>query len=420
MFHSNQNPIEPEYASLSDREGFYETGNTRPPRKHGCALAALLLVCIFVSGLIGGSLLTARLLRSEPANRVEANNPDLIQTSEPTEHNPEVQTTLPVQDGSHQFVINKAPSTVPNVPVSGGLSYQEIYQKVNPSVVTISAGSPSGSVWGSGVIMSGNGYVITNCHVVQDADSLTVTLYDGQVFDASIVGKDETSDLAVLQIKAEGLTAAEFGDSDMVQVGDAVAAIGDPLGQELRGAMTDGIISAINRNLTIQGRSMTLIQTTAALNKGNSGGPLINCHGQVIGINTARVGSYYSQDTEHLVFAIPINTVKEIVDQLIQVGYVPGRPSLGVQTEEMEYQYRLFYGLPEGLYVQDVAPDSNAWSLGIREGDVITELADQEITGKADLNAILGSYEVGDQIQIVIYRRGQYLQGTLTLQDAGS
>ena len=419
MFHSNQNPIEPEYSSLRDpaeQYGFYETGNIRPPRKRGCALAMALLFCIFICGLIGGSLLATRLQQTEQS---QTNKGEHRSGTSPSQAMTDTTEPTRTDDSSSPPVTGGSPSAVPNIPQEGGLSYQEIYKKVSPSVVSITATSASSSAFGTGIVVSVSGHVVTASRVVGDNAHITVMLYDERCFDATLVGRDEASDLAVLRIEAEGLTAAEFGDSDVVQVGDAVAAIGDPLGQELRGTMTEGIISAINRNLTIEGRSMTLLQTTAALNEGNSGGPLINCYGQIIGINTARVGSY-NDNVESLGFAIPINTAREIIDQLIRVGYVPGRPSLGVETTEMEYQYRLFYGLPEGLYITEVAQESNAWAIGVDVGDVITQLAGQSITSQKDLNAVLGSYEAGDEIEIVIYRRGQYLHGTLTLQDAGN
>ena len=422
MFHSNQNPIEPEYSSVSDRQdGFYETGNTRPPKKHGCALAAVMLLCIFLGGLVGSVILSARLFQAESGGEDRPDDGTSLSGTVPAQQSTtEPETTAPTETTDSQWSVGTTPAAVPNVSQEGGLSYQEIYQKVSPSVVSITVSARNGSAYGSGIILSESGYVITNCHVVENALSITVTLFDERTCEAELVGKDVTSDLAVLQIQADGLVAAEFGDSDAVQVGDAVAAIGDPLGQELRGTMTEGIISAINRNLTIQGRTMTLLQTSAALNEGNSGGPLINCYGQVIGINTAKIGSYYSSDVESLGFAIPVNTAREIIDQLIQVGYVPGRPSLGVETAEMEYQYRLFYNLPEGLYITEVDRDSNAWSIGVEAGDVITQLAGQSITCQKDLNAVLSQYQAGDTVELVIYRRGNYLHGALILEEAGN
>ena len=207
------------------------------------------------------------------------------------------------------------------------LCLQDIYSSVIDSVVSISSMTSSGTSSGTGIIMSSDGYVITNHHVITGALVISVLTNDNQEFEAALVGSDEMSDLAVLKIDARGLQAAEFGDSSKLRVGDSVVAIGDPLGVQLRGTMTNGIISAINRDLTVGDRTMTLIQTNAALNNGNSGGPLINCYGQVIGINTVKMSSYYSASaTVEDRFAIPISVAKPIIDELIKRnGYVAGR-----------------------------------------------------------------------------------------------
>ena len=193
-----------------------------------------------------------------------------------------------------QLTITQSPAGVPTVASdeAGALSLQEIYRRCIGSVVSIVTVTPSGKASGTGIIMSADGYVITNHHVIENAQAVSVLTSDSREYSASIIGSDETSDLAVLKVEADGLQAAEFGDSSVLQVGDSVAAIGDPLGTTLRGTMTDGIISAINRDLTVNDRTMSLIQTNAALNNGNSGGPLINCYGQVIGINTMKMSNF--------------------------------------------------------------------------------------------------------------------------------
>lgn len=435
MFHNTQNPLEPEYSPLSDDRqerynGFYETGNTTPPKRHGPLLACVLVLAVLCGSIIS-SLAHEKPNKQPPAstapvalasgNHLEDKKLNPIPTeasvsTAPTEDAKQPEETTP----SSELHITDSPESVPNTTQEGGLSLQEIYQKASPSAVSISATSRTGKASGSGIIMSETGYIITNCHVVEGASDLTVSLYDGRSCDAQLIGKDTTSDLAVLKISAQGLTAAEFGDSDRVQVGDIAVAIGDPLGIELRGTMTEGIISAINRNLTIEGRSMTLLQTTAALNEGNSGGPLINCYGQVVGINTAKIGSTYRSGVEGLGFAIPINTAKEIVDQLISTGFVPGRPSLGVETTVLEYQYRVFYDLPEGLYVSRVERDSPAWNTGLRKGDTILSIDGNRIRSQEDLNSILSGYKAGDTVNILIYRSRRQYQGELVLQEAVS
>lgn len=431
MFHDDKNPLEPEYTPFSQTQeerfnGFYETGNTRPPKNHGGWVAAALLACIFFGGLTGGAVL----MNLNPAvppqetedvpQQADPTTPAATQPSESTEPEPQILEATGAQDDDTELLISETPEAVANPLQSGGLSLQEIYRKVSPSVVSITASQADGSSYGSGIVMSQSGYIITNCHVVDDAYHLTVTLSDERVYDAQLVGKDSASDLAVLHIDGENLTAAEFGDSSQAQVGDAVAAIGDPLGIELRGTMTEGIISAINRNLTIQGRTLTLIQTTAALNEGNSGGPLINCYGQVIGINTAKIGGYSSgTGVEGLGFAIPIHAAKEVIDQLIETGYVPGRPSLGVEITVPDLQYRLYFNVPDGLYVTDVDEGSNAWSAGLRSGDVILSVSGYRVTSEDDLTAALGGFSVGDTVNLILYRSGRQLTADVILQEAG-
>ena len=259
----------------------------------------------------------------------------------------------------------------------GALCLQDIYSRVIDSVVSISSMTSSGTSSGTGIIMSPDGYVITNHHVISGALVISVLTNDNREFEAALVGSDEMSDLAVLKIDARGLQAAEFGDSSKLRVGDSVVAIGDPLGVQLRGTMTNGIISAINRDLTVGDRTMTLIQTNAALNNGNSGGPLINCYGQVIGINTVKMSSYYtaSATVEGLGFAIPISVAKPIIDELIENGYVAGRPAIGISGDSLPTYYRAYYRLPDGVYVTSVNDGSDAKAKGIREGDEFCKTA---------------------------------------------
>lgn len=284
------------------------------------------------------------------------------------------------------------------------MSLQEIYQTVLPSVVSITTTGGQGGI-GTGVIIDQDGYIVTSYHVVQSSAEINVLLYDNESYLAAVVASDEISDLAVLKIDAMGLVAAEFGDSDALQVGDEVVAIGNPLGVELRGTMTNGIISAINRNLDLNGTKMTLIQTNAALNNGNSGGPLINSHGQVIGINTAKISTYYtSSSVEGIGFAIPSATVKHIVDELLTSGYVTGRASMRITVSDMNEVQRVYLGLPKGVYITDIAQNSNAFAAGIRYGDIIVSIDDTEITSVSDYTSKLASLSAGDAVQVIIYR----------------
>ncbi len=299
------------------------------------------------------------------------------------------------------------------------LSLQDIYSTVIDSVVSISSMTSSGTSSGTGIIMSPDGYVITNHHVITGALVISVLTNDNQEYEAALVGSDEMSDLAVLKIDARGLQAAEFGDSSKLRVGDSVVAIGDPLGVQLRGTMTNGIISAINRDLTVGDRTMTLIQTNAALNNGNSGGPLINCYGQVIGINTVKMSSYYTAtaSVEGLGFAIPISVAKPIIDELIENGYVAGRPAIGISGDSLPSYYRTYYRLPDGVYVTSVNEGSDAKAKGIREGDIVTAINGEKICSIDELNTVKNQYAAGDEVTLTIYRSGTYYEVTVTLVD---
>ena len=301
----------------------------------------------------------------------------------------------------------------------GALCLQDIYSSVIDSVVSISSMTSSGTSSGTGIIMSSDGYVITNHHVITGALVISVLTNDNQEYEAALVGSDEMSDLAVLKIDARGLQAAEFGDSSKLRVGDSVVAIGDPLGVQLRGTMTNGIISAINRDLTVGDRTMTLIQTNAALNNGNSGGPLINCYGQVIGINTVKMSSYYTAtaSVEGLGFAIPISVAKPIIDELIENGYVAGRPAIGISGDSLPSYYRTYYRLPDGVYVTSVNEGSDAKAKGIREGDIVTAINGERISSIDELNTVKNQYAAGDEVTLTVYRSGTYYEVTVSLID---
>lgn len=301
----------------------------------------------------------------------------------------------------------------------GEMSLQEIYAAVRPSVVSITSDAGQGGKdSGTGVILDADGYIITCYHVVSNGGRISVLLYDDTCYTGVVAAADEISDLAVLKIDAQGLVPASFGDSDSLQVGDEVVAIGDPLGTELRGTMTNGIVSAINRNLEIDGVEMTLIQTNAALNTGNSGGPLINLRGQVVGINTAKISSEYSlASVEGLGFAIPIQTVKEIVDDLMNTGYVSGRASLRLSVADMDELQRIYLGLPQGVYIVEIEEASNAYAAGIRYGDIIVEINGSAITCVKDYNAVLAGLSPGDTVQVIIYRSGKLHAAEVTLEE---
>ena len=393
----------------------YGTGRTKPPKSHSGMIAVLLILVILLCSVVSVlGVLNIRLFqklsqREEAESAIAFAEETLETTAAPTEKAPE-----PV-GGDVTMDLHTAPQAFDNIPQTGGLSLQEIYEKNIPSVVSVSCTLSAGSASGTGVILSSQGYIVTNAHVIDGAKYIRVLLTDGRELDANLVGTDAVSDLAVLRIQADGLTSAQFGDSDTLRVGDSVAAIGDPLGVDLRGTMTDGIVSAINRDVSINGRTMNLIQTNAALNSGNSGGPLINCFGQVVGINTMKISAFTDQaGVEGLGFAIPSTTVKEVVEQIIDYGYVPGRPTLGISAEALSRFYQHFYRLPAGLYISQVEAGGAAWNAGLQAGDILVSIDDVSLSGMDDLNRILCTHAVGDEVTLHIYRAGRG-EGSVTV-----
>lgn len=312
--------------------------------------------------------------------------------------------------------------TLPIVSAEGRepLSLQALYAACIDSIVGIQAESSGnfGYSWGTGIIMSDDGYILTNEHVIDESDSAKVILSDGTEYSALLIGEDTQTDIAVLKIEASGLPAAEFGDSAVLSVGDPVVAIGNPLGDELTGTMTNGIISAINRDIQFGGRRMTLLQTNAALNEGNSGGPLLNLYGQVIGITNMKMANNYSAVTiEGIGFAIPSTTVKAVTDQLIANGEVVGRPGLGITVGAISEEIAAHYGLPDGLYVTAVSAGSDAEAKGIQVGDILTHVNGREVHFTDDVLEIRDQHAVGDTLTLTVYRHGSAFDVAIVLYD---
>ena len=291
---------------------------------------------------------------------------------------------------------------------TGRLTTIEIARIVSPSVVGITQYSgynmfePSGQ--GSGIVMDTNGYILTNAHVVQDAVGINVELTDGQSYPAQLIGVDTKTDLAVIKIEAEGLVAAEFGNSDELEVGEKIVAIGNPAGSILAGSVTQGIVSGKNRALNDGGYSSTYIQVDAAINPGNSGGALVNEFAQVVGINSAKIADV---NFEGIGFAIPSNEAKPIVDELIQFGYVRGRTKLGITGTEINEALANINELPVGIYIWTVDATSDLAGKNVAKGDIITHIDGNRIEKFDDLTAVLKSKKPGDTIRLTIYRSTQ-------------
>ena len=267
---------------------------------------------------------------------------------------------------------------------------------------------------GSGFILTADGYILTNFHVIESSSSISVTLYDGTSYDAVLVGYDESNDIAVLKIDASDLSPVVLGDSDNLNVGDDVIAIGNPLG-ELTFSLTAGAVSALDREITLSsGVMMNLIQTDCAINSGNSGGALFNLYGEVIGITNAKYSSSGTEASiDNIGFAIPINHIRSIVDSIIEKGYI-SKPYIGVNVGDVSEE-TMGYGLPAGAAVKSVVEDSPAEKAGIKVNDIITAVNGNEITGRSELSETISSCAVGDKLTLTVYRQGETLSIDVTV-----
>ena len=271
---------------------------------------------------------------------------------------------------------------------------------------------------GSGFILTEDGYILTNYHVVENSNSITVAMYNGDTYDATLIGYDESNDVAVLKVDAEGLSPVVLGDSDNLNVGDSVVAIGNPLG-ELTFSLTAGLVSAKDREVTLSNSlTMDLIQTDCAINSGNSGGALFNLYGEVIGITNAKYsssGSSGEASIDNIGFAIPINSVRSIVESIIKNGYIV-KPYIGVSVEDVSSEMTS-YGLPTGAVVRSVTDGAPAAQAGLQANDIITAVDGAEITGSNDLVQIVTSKKAGDTLKLSVYRQGQTLELTVTVAE---
>lgn len=301
---------------------------------------------------------------------------------------------------------------------NGVLTISEINKKVSASIVYIGVEVTAANVFGqqetgtgsgSGIVLTKDGYILTNFHVIDGAKSITIKLVNQKEYVAKVIGKDSKTDLAVLKIEATDLSPATFGDSSKVEVGDLAVAIGNPLGT-IDGTLTVGVISALNRTVTIDNLSMNLMQTDAAVNPGNSGGALVNAFGEVIGIVNAKTSAV---GIEGLGYAIPVNEARIIVDELMNNGYVTGRLKIGISTKDITADLSDYYSLPVGIYVVEVEKGSAADKAGIIAKDVIIGVDGKDVTTSEALSTIKDSHKVGDSIKILINRGGKETSVTL-------
>ena len=417
--------------------------NKKPKKKHtGLKVAAFVLAMVLVSG---GSIGVYEGIRSSNADNsssiVASNDSSAAESS--------------TGDSSSSKKSDSSQSWIQLASTNGSMSVADIVKKVTPSVVGVQStfsssngsnnnpmngyggffgygsqgnnGSQGMTGVGTGIIMSKDGYIVTNAHVIYDdeygygeASSVQIQMSDEETtYDARIVAYDKEADIAVLKIDADNLTPAEFGDSSSCEVGEMVVAIGNPLGLQFQNTVTCGIISALDRKVTINDNTMTLIQTDTAINNGNSGGPLINSSGQVIGINSAKMSSTYSGEAtvEGIGFAIPMSEAKSIVDDLINYGYVTGRPQLGISCQDVTEAVSQAYNIPVGAYIFSVTAGGAADQAGLQPGDVITGIQDQTISTTEELNAVKHQYKAGDTITLTYVRAGETKKVDVTLAE---
>ncbi len=417
----------------------------RPPEKKrgkGALKAVLAVICmaaVSVGSIAGYKYIDENgnpfKVKQSPAVSENRKLPAKEETEEAEDKNRE----LPEDYLTQESLVNvQSPQDI--------LSTQAIYRKVLPSVVGVTSvfeinrqtydfwGFGSDTVseevpgTGTGIIMSADGYILTNAHVIASDDygvgsKISIRLYDETEYDARIVGYDRQTDLAVLKADAENLVPAEFGSSESLKVGDPALAIGNPLGFGLFGTLTAGYISGLNREISVNDTTMKLIQTDAAINNGNSGGPLINQFGQVIGINSMKLSSSYSSSSatiEGLGFAIPIDDAKKIIDDLSSHGYVTGRPQLGITYKDLSQSSA--YGSSgkggsSGVQVVSVNENGPADKAGIKAGDIIVGADGELISSGEELKNAIKEHGAGDKIHLTIVRNRNYYDVDVVLED---
>ena len=389
------------YSGQPTEAAYVPQPKTKPERKRSrLPVVALALCCSLVGGILGGSgvLLAQRFDSKEPVANVEPDNTShLLQGSRENS----VIKTVSVDTGKQ---MTPAQVYAANVGSTVGIT---------TSVTTNFWGYQSTSAAsGSGFIISDDGYILTNFHVIEDSDSISVSMYNGDSYDATLIGYDESNDIAVLKIDAEGLAPVILGDSDNLNVGDSVVAIGNPLG-ELTFTLTCGAISAKDREVTLSGNvTMNLLQTDCAINSGNSGGALFNLYGEVIGVTNAKYSSSSSGEAsiDNIGFAIPMNSIMDIVTSIIEKGYI-SKPYIGISVLDVSEETQQ-YGIPAGAAIQEVTEDGPAAQAGLQRGDVITAVDGNTMTAN-ELVDYIGKASVGQEIKLSIYRQGQTLELTV-------
>ncbi|MBR3640680.1 MAG: trypsin-like peptidase domain-containing protein [Oscillibacter sp.] len=374
-----------------------------PKKKNrmGLKIAAIALVCALLGGIAGGGVTYFATRSGDKASESASDAPSGMKISE------RAQTAVRLGERG------------------GALSAADIYEENVGSVVFLSVTKTTGYNFfgqatqglsrGTGFVITTDGYIATSYHIVKNYTAIEVTTYDGTTYEAQYIGGDEAYDIAVLKIDAQGLKNVTLGDSDKLRVGDDLTTIGNPLG-DLTFSMSEGIVSSVNRTITISGKPFNMIQMTCAINPGNSGGPLFNAYGEVVGIVAAKEMWYASDTLEGLAYAIPINDVLAMIQDIMTNGYVSNKPYLGISagtlTAEMKQQYR--YDVDAGVFVYAVDAGGAAEKAGLQMGDVITAIDGNKLASLDDLTAVKKKYAAGDTVTLTVYRQGKTIELKLT------
>ena len=383
-------------------------------KDHTTAKIVALVAAVALIGSIGGSLLTAAVAGLRPDKQEQLSALEQVAEEEKS---------------GYEVVTHHLPDKLDSNDTGKSLTPAQVYVQTVNSVVGITTESTTNifgqeavaASAGSGFILSEDGYIITNCHVVEGADTIQVSLFNGDEFPAELVGADKGYDIAVLKIEATGLPKVTVGDSDQLKVGEEVVAIGNPLG-ELTFTMTNGILSALDREINTDGNPQNMLQTNAAINSGNSGGPLFDMDGNVIGVTTAKYSGATSSGTtiEGLGFAIPINDALRVAYNLVEYGYVKGQAYLGVTVKTIPSDMAAYYGLPLGPRVESVNPGSCAEKAGIQVGDIVVKFNGQEVENNPALMSALKKTKAGDVVNMTLFRAGAEVEVSVTLDERPS
>ncbi len=394
---------------------------SKPKKSRGGLIALLIVLCLFGGAAAGTFLVAPNIGNINGGQSGDLTMLPQDNAASPSDNNAQT-TDVPEIGGANPDIDAAAESPIVQIAKEVGPSIVGVAVSVNQPMLGEQGVTQEESGYGTGIIVTQDGYIATNNHVVQGADTVKIKLYDGTEYPATVVGTDKTTDLAVIKIDATGLTPAALGDSDVLQVGETVVAIGNPLGEELAGSVTSGIVSALKRDIPTNGFSQEYIQTDAAINPGNSGGALVNLNGQVIGINTLKtyMAGYDNYGvpigTEGIGFAIPINHAKPIIEQLIATGSVQ-RPGIGISCFVDETHQVNPEGAPAGVTLADVTENGPAAKAGLQIGDIITAIDGTAVDTVDALTAILQSHAIGEQVELTVWRSGQEYKAVVTVGD---